>query len=99
MVNSLAFYRSHATQSICRQFYLFGVFESPLCSETSLDHAIVLEGWDHEVDDFGQEIEFWWVRNSWGADWGYSGRIKLYKGNNMCGVRNCVMSIQVPPKK
>jgi len=67
------------------QFYEFGVFEFPWCG-TSLDHGVLIVGYDHEVDWFGEDIDYWWVKNSWGEDWAaYGGYIKLAKGSDQCG--------------
>jgi len=66
------------------QYYLFGIFEFPWCG-TDLDHGVLIVGYDWETDDFGQELNYWWVKNSWGDDWGYDGYIKLAKGSNQCG--------------
>jgi len=66
------------------QFYMFGIFESPFCGE-QLDHGVLIVGYDHEVDWFGQDTQYWWVKNSWGTSFGYSGYIKLEKGSDQCG--------------
>jgi len=66
------------------QFYEFGVFEFPWCGD-QLDHGVLIVGFDQETDDFGQTIQFWWVKNSWGADWGVDGYIKLARGSDQCG--------------
>jgi len=66
------------------QYYVGGVFEFPWCG-TSLDHGVLIVGYDSEVDWFGQTIQFWWVKNSWGESFGYDGYIKLARGSDQCG--------------
>eukprot|EP01088_Endostelium_zonatum_P000002 TRINITY_DN0_c0_g1_i2.p1 TRINITY_DN0_c0_g1~~TRINITY_DN0_c0_g1_i2.p1 ORF type:complete len:343 (+),score=72.82 TRINITY_DN0_c0_g1_i2:60-1088(+) len=72
------------------QFYVGGVF-SGACG-TQLDHGILIVGYDHEVDWFGYDIQYWWVKNSWGADWGYSGYLKIIRGVGECGLNKYVCS-------
>jgi len=58
-------------------FYGGGVFHVPnhnSHSATDVNHAVVLEGYG--VDQGSQE-PFWLVRNSWGANWGEKGYIRL----------------------
>lgn len=50
-------------------------------------HAVVIDGWGIE-----KGIKFWWVRNSWGADWGLSGYFKLERGVNMCACEENVVA-------
>jgi hypothetical protein len=54
------------------QLYESGVFTGR-CG-TSLDHGVVAVGYGTE-DGSGQE--YWLVRNSWGADWGEAGYIRM----------------------
>lgn len=58
------------------QFYTGGVFSD--CG-TSLDHGVLAAGYDTSSN--------WYVKNSWGADWGMSGYIWLATGNT-CGICN-----------
>jgi len=67
------------------QFYLFGVFSDPFCGDT-LDHGVLIVGYGSEIDWLGEEIEYWTIKNSWGADWGEDGYIYVEKGSNQCGL-------------
>jgi cathepsin F len=67
------------------QFYYTGVWYFP-CG-TSLDHAILIVGYGTETDIFGQEMPYWIVKNSWGADWGMDGYILIERGNDRCGLQ------------
>lgn len=65
------------------QFYTGGILNSQYCG-TNLDHAILAVGYD-------QKGAFYIVRNSWGADWGENGYIRLaITGNDagICGVQS-----------
>jgi len=59
------------------QLYSGGVF-SPATSCSSINHAIVLVGWD---DSKGA----WLLRNSWGPDWGEDGYMWIGYGKNYVG--------------
>jgi len=51
------------------------------CSETSLDHAIVIVGYGVEGT-----TPFWIVRNSWGVAWGEKGYFRIIRGEGACGL-------------
>jgi len=66
------------------QFYVGGVFYLP-CT-TDLDHGVLLVGYGTETTIFGEQMPYWTIKNSWGADWGDSGYIYLERGTDKCGV-------------
>jgi cathepsin L len=62
------------------QFYSQGVFTGD-CG-TNLDHGVLNVGYG---TDSASGLQFWKVKNSWGASWGDNGFIKLQKGKQQDG--------------
>jgi hypothetical protein len=48
---------------------------------TQTDHCVQIVGYGTE-----KGTEFWKVRNSWGADWGEKGNIRLKMGSDLCNI-------------
>jgi len=66
------------------QFYLEGVI-TEFCG-TDLDHCVLITGYDDAYSDWGESLQIWKIRNSWGADWGEAGYIYVERGYDLCGV-------------
>lgn len=98
---------SIAADATMWQYYYSGVWYFP-CG-TSLDHAILIVGWNVETDmcaikyvslcsdtqfpfSFGQQMPYWYVKNSWGADWGEDGYILIERGDDRCGLQKYPIS-------
>ena len=66
--------------------YKSGVIDSKTRCGTSLDHAVLVAGYG---TDPASGEGYWLVKNSWGADWGEKGYIKLaiVEGKGTCGVQ------------
>ena len=66
--------------------YESGVFHSDKCLSTAAapNHNVLLIGWGHE-----DGMDYWLLKNSWGADWGDHGFFKLQRNVNMCGIGMC----------
>ena len=70
------------------QGYGGGVFEGPGC--ILVNHAVLLVGWD---DDQG-EAGVWYLRNSWGPEWGEEGYMRIgYRVSNVGFAANYVMYV------
>ncbi|OMO87502.1 Granulin [Corchorus capsularis] len=65
------------------QLYSKGIFSGP-CS-TSLDHAVLIVGYDSE-----DGVDYWIIKNSWGTGWGINGYMHMLRnsGNSqgVCGI-------------
>ncbi|KAM9994121.1 hypothetical protein ACTFIZ_012078 [Dictyostelium cf. discoideum] len=72
------------------QFYMGGVFDFP-CGQT-LDHGILIVGYGAQDTIVGKNTPYWIVKNSWGADWGEAGYLKVERNTDKCGVANFVSS-------
>jgi hypothetical protein len=61
--------------------YANGVFDG--CTSQTINHAIMVVGYGK---DSASGKNYWLVKNSWGTGWGNAGYIKIYRGNNQCGI-------------
>lgn len=85
-----AVYRSPVAVSIeadtkTFQFYNGGILDSSNCG-TTLDHGVLAVGYGEEDGK-----KYWIVKNSWGADWGESGYVRIGRSDNedsegVCGI-------------
>jgi len=65
------------------QLYDGGVFTDDDCSTNSPDHGILVVGYGTTSDN----QKYWIVKNSWGADWGEKGYVRVARdAGNVCGV-------------
>ena len=64
------------------QLYHSGVITDAKCG-TEIDHGVLAVGYGKEGD-----LEYFLVKNSWGAQWGDNGyvRIGVAPGEGICGI-------------
>lgn len=63
------------------QFYSKGVIAGKSCQSSELNHGVVVTGYGTEGG-----VEYWKIRNSWGASWGEKGSLKVQKSVNCLNV-------------
>jgi cathepsin L len=63
------------------QLYKSGVYDPKGCSSTSLDHGVLVVGYNTGVSE-----AYWIVKNSWGTTWGMAGYFEIAQANNECGL-------------
>lgn len=68
------------------QTYSGGVMNNPSCSKTRIDHAVNIVGYG--VD----QIQYWKIRNSWSANWGENGYIRVSRGHCTCALCTTVVT-------
>ena len=63
-----------------KYIYTIGVMKN--CGKgTDINHAVQLVGVDTNAAS-----GYWKIRNSWSADWGEQGNIRIAYGSNTCGL-------------
>lgn len=70
------------------QTYSGGIMKT--CTGKQLDHGVLVVGYGVDAS-----VDYWIVKNSWGASWGESGYIRLQRGTNQCGINQDPSSITV----
>ena len=73
------------------QAYTGGVFNA--CSDLMRNHIVVLVGWD---DNQGQN-GVWFLRNSWGPDWGEDGYMRIEYNCSHIGWGACFIEYHLDP--
>jgi len=61
--------------------YRSGVLTPAQCKPERAYHAPQIVGWNLVPPN-----NYWIIRNTWGADWGENGYIRMLYGNNTCGM-------------
>jgi len=69
------------------QYYTGGIITTSSDCGTSLDHCVMITGYGTS-----ESTPFWYVRNSWGTDWGQSGYLQVESGADVCGIAQEITS-------
>jgi len=71
------------------QAYTGGIISSAgaeaACLGQAVDHGVLIVGYGV---DAASGIDYWKVKNSWGASWGDGGYFKIQAGSNICGIES-----------
>mgnify|MGYP001077982630 CR=1 FL=1 len=71
------------------QAYTSGIFDNGEdCHDDYINHGVCCVGYGTEND-----VDYWIVRNSWGANWGEQGFIRMIRGQNICGISSRAYSV------
>jgi len=76
---------SVAVDASAFQFYPGGIMTAKECNYRQLNHGVAIVGYGTE-----NGVDFWIVRNSWGAGWGENGYIRVERGAGACGINTTV---------
>jgi len=73
------------------QFY-YGGISNPWGCGGDLDHGVLLVGYGSGPYYHFWNRDFWIIKNSWGADWGESGYIRIVRGSGVCGMNQDIIT-------
>merc|ERR1712014_470866 len=65
--------------------YVPGPNDCPDVEKSGINHALLAVGYGEEIQN-GEYVPYWIIKNSWSADWGDNGYIKVIRGTNACGI-------------
>ena len=69
-------------------YFSSGIYSDPTCTSQPVNHAIVAVGYGTL-----NGVDYWVVRNSWGAGWGIGGYALVKRGVNMCRIESYAAAV------
>merc|ERR1712014_266156 len=63
------------------RYYAGGVYDGNDCG-SGTNHAVLATGYGTSYDGDNYDIDYWFVKNSWGLDWGDAGYIKMERNRS-----------------
>ena len=66
--------------------YKSGIIQNLMPNIRQTTHSVVLIGWGTEGGN-----DYWLIRNSWGANWGDHGFVKIGRHHSLMGLNNQVV--------
>jgi len=82
-----------ALDSSLLQHYQTGILKTPDAQCPTLDHAVLLVGYDSTYTNLGQ-AGYFIVKNSWGATWGEQGFFRMWTGS--CKISTLIQGLDGP---
>jgi len=70
------------------QFYFGGIIQH-WCG-TSINHCVVITGFEQRINWLDEYIDVWLVKNSWGEGFGENGYVFIERNKNLCGISDFV---------
>lgn len=67
--------------------YQKGVIRQRPCDPNNINHAVLLVGYSQD-----KRGRYWIAKNSWGKTWGENGFVRIFFGENMCGIAKWPLS-------
>ena len=72
------------------QNYKAGVYTHTLLTDSFnpfevTNHVVVLVGYGHDIKT---NMDYWIVKNSWGASWGEGGFFRIRRGTDECSIES-----------
>lgn len=77
--------------------YAGGIYDAADCDPDDINHAVVVVGYDYEVQYDSNSNPFnatyWVVENSFGSSWGESGKMRIARVEDDTSVGPCGMHV------
>ncbi|KAM4748968.1 cathepsin L-like proteinase [Rhinophrynus dorsalis] len=77
------------------QKYSEGIFDGDCAEE--VNHAVIIVGYGTQpaIDENGEDIDYWIIKNSWGKEWGDNGYVKMRRNIKQCGIEEEAAAVDI----